>query len=149
MGPRASSYSQRHGLQRRDGGHSRGLHFHVEGQICILVDPQFLCPTTSSSLPAAGVPAELVDKPPAVHPLEDLPLVVVPQGTGGQRCRAGANLPAGLWPRDMGLNLIPHRKSLRSLTLGSVGHLTLPGLHEQCGLGLEETWETEVQRQAA
>lgn len=33
-------------------------------------------------LPAAGVLAELVDQPPAVHPLQDLPLVIVPGGGG-------------------------------------------------------------------
>lgn len=58
---------------------SQGLHF-TSSMVVGLVCPSVPVSHHLLLLPAAGVPAELVDKPPAVHPLENLPLVVVPHG---------------------------------------------------------------------
>lgn len=73
--------------------------------------PSVLTPDDLLLLPAAGVFAELVDEPPAVHPLQDVPLVVVPVRTRGSEAPCAPGTPPGLavpratWPSG----LRPHR----------------------------------------
>ena len=79
-GTQGLSYSPRHGLRAPTAGRSsQGLHFTLR-MVAGLVRPSVPVSHHLLLLPAAGVPAELVDKSPAIHPLEDLPLVVVPEG---------------------------------------------------------------------
>lgn len=56
--------------------------------------PSVLTPDDLLLLPAAGVFAELVDEPPAVHPLQDVPLVVVPVRTHGSEAPCAPGTPA-------------------------------------------------------
>lgn len=50
-----------------------------------LIGPSVPTPDKLFLLPAAGVFAKFVDESPAVHPLQDLPFVVVPGWTGAVR----------------------------------------------------------------
>lgn len=58
--------------------------------------PSVLAPDDLLLLPAAGVFAELVDEPPAVHPLQNIPLVIVPARTRGSEAPAPPASPSGL-----------------------------------------------------
>ena len=113
---------------------SQELHF-TSSVVAGLVRPSVPVSHHLLLLPAAGVPAELVDEPPAIHPLKDLPLVVVPEGDGWSEVPGRGRpaqcpqvtCPLGSGPGEMGLNHVLHGRSPGSLTRPCRGHLALPG----------------------